>query len=916
MTFPESTPGAGVAVAEAPDVILAEVLVYHGSVLLAKYAIEHGEYIIGRDPSCPIPVNADQVSRHHARLTFTAFELLVEDLGSSNGVFIEGVQVQIPTRVRADQEVQIGSARLIFRLKDDASRQLVAALWDKDLGLETVRTMLTGPKYRNITTIGRGGMGIVTQARDLRIRRTVAIKAMKTGSQFSRENVLRFIDEAQVTGQLDHPNIVPVYEFGIDDHGEIFYAMKYVKGTTLDEVLRGIRHRNARLIEKYPLATLITIFQKICDAMAFAHSKGVVHRDLKPDNVMIGAYGEVLVMDWGLAKNMTAGARPAGSVPPENSVETIAAQPLDELRGFETLHGLVVGTPPYISPEQARGEIEKIDARSDVFVLGEILYAMLTLRAPVSGSNAAEVIQNLLGSKISPPISFNTPPKTASAGGVLESDKDHIALLHCPGQRVPDGLSAVVMKAMHHEPEKRYQSVDEMQEDITAWQGGFATKAERAGLRKQLLLFAARRKTEVALFGLGLVVLIAVVIGFIYQLAGEKNRALASEKRAVNSELLAADRLAELRGTAPTFYAEAASLAEERRFDDALDKINYAIAQVPNSAEYHNLRGNVLQAMLRLDEAVDAYEAALARNAGHRGAAENLELTRRVIAKIGEDGRVPDEVRRELHNALMAQRRRGEAIAVLGQLEGEREHRGPGGRPGFARRGMRRSLESTDDSSVMVDLSRVVLPDLRKLHEAPVTALTLDDTRLPDLSPLRGVKLQRLSVNRTLVRDLSPLIGMPLRWLSIESTPVANLNALATLPLEALRLNGTRIDDLTPLRGRPLEQLNASGCLRIRDLKPLDGLPLQIVDLSRTGISDLRPLTNSPVRELNLDGCAELYDLTPLMDIPTLEGVLIPTQCKEVSYLRSHPTLKRLSYKKQTQTVAEFFAELDAGAGK
>ena len=303
-----------------PEEILAEISVFVGGQLEAKFAIEHGEYIIGRDATCHIVVDADQISRHHARLTFSSFELVIEDLSSSNGVFIDGVEVQLPTRIRLGQEVQIGSARLFIQLQESAARQLTDALWDTDLGLGVVRAQLEGLKYRVITTINRGGMGIILQARDLRIRRTVAMKVMKTGSQFSRENVLRFIDEAQLTGQLEHPNIVPVYELGIDEQGETFYTMKFVKGITLDDVLRGIRSGNDRTIEKYPLGTLLTIFQKVCDGVAFAHAKGVVHRDLKPENIMIGSFGEVLVMDWGLAKNITPAAakrRPkAASTPP------------------------------------------------------------------------------------------------------------------------------------------------------------------------------------------------------------------------------------------------------------------------------------------------------------------------------------------------------------------------------------------------------------------------------------------------------------------------------------------------------------------------------------------------------------------------------------------------------------------------
>src|SRR6185295_17186676 len=142
------------------------------------------------------------------------------------------------------------------RLREAAAKQFAAALWDSDLGLGPVRDQLEGKKYKVITTMNRGGMGVILQARDLRIRRTVAMKVMKTSAQFSRESVLRFIDEAQLTGQLEHPNIVPVYELGIDDQGETFYTMKFVKGTTLDDVLRNIRHGRQKIIDKYPLGTL------------------------------------------------------------------------------------------------------------------------------------------------------------------------------------------------------------------------------------------------------------------------------------------------------------------------------------------------------------------------------------------------------------------------------------------------------------------------------------------------------------------------------------------------------------------------------------------------------------------------------------------------------------------------------------
>jgi serine/threonine protein kinase len=133
------------------------------------------------------------------------------------------------------------------------------------------------------------------------------MKVMLDSGKLTPEQVVRFIEEAQVTAQLEHPSIVPVHELGVDENGNVFYTMKYVRGTSLQAVLDGIRHGDAATIRDYPLSRLLTIYLKACDALAFAHSRGVVHRDLKPDNVMLGDYGEVLVVDWGIAKVLSGG---------------------------------------------------------------------------------------------------------------------------------------------------------------------------------------------------------------------------------------------------------------------------------------------------------------------------------------------------------------------------------------------------------------------------------------------------------------------------------------------------------------------------------------------------------------------------------------------------------------------------------
>ncbi len=909
--FPEANPNG-----QDTDALRAEVFVYVGQEIRAKYVIEHGEYLVGRDESCHIPIDADRVSRHHARITFSAYELVIEDLGSSNGVFIDGIQVQLPTRIGPDQEVQIGGSRLFVRLNEATAKQIADALWDTDLGLAPVREQLTGKRYKVITTVARGGMGVILHARDLRIRRSVAMKVMKSGAQFSRENVLRFIDEAQLTGQLDHPNIVPVYELGIDADGETFYTMKYVRGITLDEVLRGLRYGREEIVAKYPLSVLLTIFQKVCDAVAFAHAKGVVHRDLKPENIMIGTYGEVFVMDWGLAKQMATVIRPEhpdNAAPSDSKVDAKPREPKDPLRGFQTLHGVVIGTPPYVSPEQARGELDAIEPRSDLYVLGGILYAILTLRSPVTGATLEEILEKIIGGWIKPPVYFNQTSRPSQRPTEQEGADAEIVLAHCPGRRIPEGLSAVAMKALQLEPADRYQSVQEMQNDLVAYQSGFAPKAERAGLWRQMLLFGARHKREVGLLFACALVFNVIVVAFIVQLTQEKNRAVASELREKAKEAELARAVSDLTGTAPTFASEAATLLDQKKPDEALEKIDFAIEQVPNAPGYHSLRGNILQSLLRFDEAAAAYEDELRRNPKDKSARENLTLTKKLIAEIGTEGQVTPPILRELHAALVSQKRVGEALGVLDEIGHDRQLFFNTWKAEFEKRGLKdRFVNKDDDNTLNIDLSRVPVPDLRKVRGAPVSGLNLDDTRIVDISALKGLPLNTLSLSHTMVRDLSPLAGMPLHNLNLEGTQINKLAGISGLPLKSLRLGGTRIEHLGPLKGMKLEQLSIAGCRNITDLTPLAGMPLQKVDLSRSGISDLRPLANASIRELNLEGCPDLVDLHPLMEMTSLDSVVIPAHCKDIEFLRNHPSIKRLSYTRLTQPVYEFWEQWDA----
>lgn len=625
---------------------------------------------------------------------------------------------------------------------------------------------------------------------------------------------------------------------------------------------------------------------------------------------MIGSFGEVMVMDWGLAKNIT-GSRREGPVESTPEAAMQARASLDDLRGFETMHGLIVGTPPYISPEQARGELDRIDARSDIYVLGGILYAILALRPPVEGETVHEVVDKIVTSSIAPPYSLNPAKKsprrmsgTQSPDGVPEI----IVYSHCPGKRIPESLSAVTMKALALDPADRYQNVEDLQADIAAFQGGFATKAERAGWLKHALLFAGRHKKEVALFLFFFAVFNVLVIGFFLQLTAERDRALRGEQRAVEQQDLADKRLQELRGTAPTFAAEAQQLLDDHKPVEALEKIDYAILQVPNDAGFHNLRGNILQSQLRLEEAIESYELALRLKPQLKEAAVNRDLSRAILNKVGANEEQPrKELLAELYTALINQGRRSAAENIESQFGVDKQKLFRFNRD----RLQKQRFETNPDNTINVDFSKTPRPDFEKLRDVPVSGLNLDDTKIADIADLRGLQLQSLSLGRTPVQDLTPLTGMPLRTLNLESTPVIDLTPLSTLPLEVLRLSNTRITDLSPLSGSRIEQLILSNCRALKDLGPLRGLPLQSLMINRTGVTDLSPLTESPLRELNLEGCAGLTNLRPLMEIATLESVMIPQQAKDIEFLRAHPGIKRISYKKMTESAEDFWKAYD-----
>ncbi|MHC4598506.1 MAG: protein kinase domain-containing protein, partial [Planctomycetota bacterium] len=329
--------------------------------------------------------------------------------------------------------------------------------------LEASLPDIAGPgsidRYEDLGEFDKGGMGAIHEVLDLDLNRPVAKKILREG-QAGR--AARFVEEAKVTGQLEHPNIVPVHELGFDEEKQVYFTMKLVKGEALDQILDDLKAGRSRAVHAFPLARLLEIFLKVCEATAYAHSRGVIHRDLKPENVMVGEFGEVLVMDWGLAK-----VRGRSEEPADGSVSSIRGDP-----GFRgTVVGGIVGTPAYMAPEQAMARHDDVDERSDIWALGGLLYSVLCREAPYDGATYTVIIAKAAERDLEPPRK------------------------RAPQVPIPPELEAICMKAMAPEKKDRYRSVQALMDDLRAFQDRRLVGAYRYGIRERLTRWVQRHPT-------------------------------------------------------------------------------------------------------------------------------------------------------------------------------------------------------------------------------------------------------------------------------------------------------------------------------------------------------------------------------------------------------------------------------------
>ena len=397
-------------------------------------------------------------------------------------------------------------------------------------------------RYEKQEKLGEGGLKQVFSAKDLKTNRQVALAFPKDHSDRSLE---MFLHEARVTADLNHPNIIPVYDIECGD--EIFFTMKKLDGVNLYELLKSKSFTQDSWF-------LLQVFSKVCDALAFAHSKGVIHLDVKPDNIQVDDFGTVLLIDWGLAASYSD---------------------VDEqyMRDFDKGEEVICGTLGYISPEQLNTQEGIVDERSDIYALGALLHYLITGEIPVESQS------------INP----------------FDSVKQGELRLFTADQKVPMGLKAISEKALALEPEERYQTVQDLKRDLDRYLNGFATSAENAGFAKQLGLLIQRNKKACVTLALVLLLVSVLTSLFIFRLDKEKRQTQLAldetrelkiksdelrgqaEKNLKRFKAEEQDKMMMVKSSADTLAEQALSNVHEIGVEEALRRIDLGLKAWPDS---------------------------------------------------------------------------------------------------------------------------------------------------------------------------------------------------------------------------------------------------------------------------------------------------------------------------------------------
>lgn len=591
-------------------------------------------------------------------------------------------------------------------------------------------------KYSIIDSVDEGGMKKILKVEDSDTTRTLAMAVIKDQAINSRA-AERFIYEARITALLQHPNIVPVHDIGVNSDGDPYFTMKLISGENLMKILNKLEKGDTEYVKNYPLSELLIIFLKSCDALSYAHANDVIHLDLKPDNIQVSAFGEVLVVDWGLAK--------------------ILHNPFDDNEDFEeiidsvdlTLNGFIKGTPGYMAPEQALGNNQEKSKLTDVYSLGAILYSILTLKKPFEEKNLEELCKKTIQGDLLPPRK------------------------RAPERNIPQALEAVCMKAMSPIPSDRYQSVDQLRKEIFAYREGFSTIAEEAGYVTELKLLIKRHKAIASLILIGFV----LSSFFIVKLMNNEKTILSTVSRLEQekTEKISVSKLA-----APRILKECLEQIENLEFDQALKSAELSVELDPEYQEAWNIKGRLLFGRQNFHEARNAFnmvgtEHSLKYTSLLDRYDKGFELLKddEILTLIKElhDLEPNDHISIQIFKHLNSSNRPiTEKISLVSKALDV--------------------LNNTDSSYQFACYFKggnldMILNNSWVVH---------------NIKPLIGLPVTRLELQDTSISDIRILKTMPLQYVNLSYAPVKEISSLKDTSIEHLFIRGTRVNKLDDLR--------------------------------------------------------------------------------------------------------------------
>jgi serine/threonine protein kinase len=665
-------------------------------------------------------------------------------------------------------------------------------------------------RYSANKKLNQGGMKAIWEVDDHRTARKVAMALIQDSKIASEEDIDSFLYEARLTANLQHPNIVPIYDIALDENGNPYFTMKALKGETLGDILKQLRNSNTEYGKHYTRTRLLGIFLKVCDAIDYAHTKGVIHLDLKPSNVNIGDFGDVQVLDWGLSTLITHLNEYDGEPVSWHSIGDVSLEDgqtltryLEQTAKRRNLKNVVGGTPGYMSPEQAQGVPADIDLQTDVYMLGAMLYEILTYHCPIEGGTVKESLQRTVRGDFPPPGE------------------------RAPHLRIPSALASISMKAMRTDPADRYPNVAALIRDIHKYQEGFATTAENPTFFTHASLLVKRHKLAMGLVAASMTIIAAILA-----------QSFASIK---NSEGIALAALAELqekntyiattaRQVAPDYLDLMIQQEEDYDFDHAEQSLHTGLAFDPALETGQLLKARTLLCQQKFAEAWD------------------------ILADQ------PGEPAQEL--AKKYKTRSSLADSDLPELVSDFRQHHPEGIPRLFHHLNRASFNPQTRFPALAESLKRLNPTIEKLNfswKPTPEGWAIDISNNPaldDISPLCGLDMHSLNAGGIGTPNLRVLTGKGLRELRLGGTRINHLVELDQLAgLTMLDIGSTRIRNLANITKYPQ--------LEILDLGGIEGLtiPQQLLWCRR-----LRMLTvsetvrnDSTIRALSRQGVIIIY---------------------------------------------------------